>query len=786
MTFIKESIILFLLIGFQTCFSQNDCINAIVSCGNTSFNNLSVQGAGVQEVTGANSCASGENNSLWVKVTIKTSGTLGFLITPESTFLSADFDFFVFGPEVSCQSLGTAIRCSTTNPIASGSNSNLTGMVETESDWSEGPSENGNNFVQWLDVLVGETYYIAIDRALGNGNFSFEWIGTATFSEPPTINGSLNGALDLELCDSDAVPDDSTEFDLTQSGNAAIGSQNNITASYYLTENDATIRSNVIPNPTTFRNTTNYQTIFIRLENDLSGCFTIASFTLTVIPLNFPDLIDLEACDEDNDGFTVFNLTGIRNQLNTDPNNIISFHQTNNDNISLPDIYTNQTAFVGELLWAKIYNPVKGCTVYKSFNIILNSAPIVIPSQITQCDFEIFPDGLTTFNLSQANSVLTNGDSSLLTQFYLNPNDALNAQNEQNSLFNNTSNPQTLTAKIINPSTGCYSLTQLTLNVNLNPTTTVTLQNCDDQIEDGVTTFNLAAAGFETNGNTVGYYYNTNDALLEQNPITSNQFTGQDIYARVENGNDCIGIHIIRLEVFSIPQATIDIDGILCENLSNHSVTLNTMVDNPANYNFYWLPNGETTQNITVTQPGDYTVTVTDALTTCAKTVTAHVDASEAPIIETLEVIDLVQINSVTVNVNGSGDYWYSLDDGIYQQSNFFDQVFPGQHIVSIEDRNGCGMVYLTVFVLGVPPYFTPNGDGHQDSWQIKGLDTSTMSNTKIYVFNRYGKLLKQIGSLGEGWDGIYNGQQLPADDYWYSIEFEDGRSTKGHFTLKR
>jgi gliding motility-associated-like protein len=409
----------------------------------------------------------------------------------------------------------------------------------------------------------------------------------------------------------------------------------------------------------------------------------------------------------------------------------------------------------------------------------------VVPAQITQCDFEIFPDGITTFNLSQANSDLTNGDSSLITKFYLNQTDAINNQNPLNTTFSNTTNPQTLTVSVTNPSTGCYSLTQLTLNVSLNPTTTVTLRSCDDNAEDGIATFNLADAGFETNGNTVAYYLNLNDALMEQNPINSNQFSDGNIYARVENGNDCIGIHIIRLEVSGIPQASIDVQGILCANLPNHPVTLHTVIGNPMNYDFYWSPSGATTQNITVFQPGDYSVAVTDVVSSCVKTFTVHLDASQAPIVETIEVNDLVQVNSVNILVTGNGDYWYSLDNGTYQQSNFFSPVIPGPHIVSIQDMNGCGIVHQTVYVLGIPYYFTPNGDGYQDYWQIKGLDMNVNRNSKIYIFNRYGKLLTQFGPDGV-WDGTYNGKQMPADDYWYSIQFEDGRNAKGHFAIKR
>jgi gliding motility-associated-like protein len=61
--------------------------------------------------------------------------------------------------------------------------------------------------------------------------------------------------------------------------------------------------------------------------------------------------------------------------------------------------------------------------------------------------------------------------------------------------------------------------------------------------------------------------------------------------------------------------------------------------------------------------------------------------------------------------------------------------------------------------------------------------------NAVIYIFDRYGKLLKQISPSGQGWDGTYRGQPLPASDYWFTIEYEELSTTKvfrKHFTLKR
>ena len=110
----------------------------------------------------------------------------------------------------------------------------------------------------------------------------------------------------------------------------------------------------------------------------------------------------------------------------------------------------------------------------------------------------------------------------------------------------------------------------------------------------------------------------------------------------------------------------------------------------------------------------------------------------------------------------------------------------PGIHIVYVKDTNGCGTVSKEIYVLGTPKFFTPNGDGIHDYWNVQGISTASNANTVIYIFNRFGKLLKQVTPLGNGWDGTFNGIQMPADDYWFTVKFENGRTTKGHFALKR
>ena len=122
-----NAIILFLFSGF--IFSQtlpNDCGGYIQVCGNYDIQ-MDVSGPGMQEIAW-NVCESWEHNSLWLHFTVEQSGTLGFTLIPESRSIHEDYDFWIFGPDVNCGALGTAIRCSTTNPAAAGQANNHTGF----------------------------------------------------------------------------------------------------------------------------------------------------------------------------------------------------------------------------------------------------------------------------------------------------------------------------------------------------------------------------------------------------------------------------------------------------------------------------------------------------------------------------------------------------------------------------------------------------------------------------------------------------------------------------------
>lgn len=95
--------------------------------------------------------------------------------------------------------------------------------------------------------------------------------------------------------------------------------------------------------------------------------------------------------------------------------------------------------------------------------------------------------------------------------------------------------------------------------------------------------------------------------------------------------------------------------------------------------------------------------------------------------------------------------------------------------LVTSESNEGCVKVRATVFV---PNAFTPNHDGRNDVFQIKGL---YISNFDLKIYNRWGQFLFETKSLDEGWDGTYNGQKCPMDVYLWTLNL-NGVDKTSHF----
>jgi gliding motility-associated-like protein len=238
----------------------------------------------------------------------------------------------------------------------------------------------------------------------------------------------------------------------------------------------------------------------------------------------------------------------------------------------------------------------------------------------------------------------------------------------------------------------------------------------------------------------------------------------------------------LTLELVSKPIIPINDMAPICEG---SSITLN----GGNNYDSYTWSTGETSQIITITQPGNYSVIVTEnhGTTTCTSTKNFTVTNSNIATIQEIISSDWTDNNntiSVLLHNNSQGDYEYSLNGIDFQESNIFNNLEAGEYTVFVRDKNGCGMVSEELYLLMYPKFFTPNGDGYNDYWKIKFSENEP--NSTIKIFDRYGKFLKQLGTSSIGWDGKYLSNDLPSSDYWFVVTRENGKEYKGHFSLKR
>ncbi len=284
-------------------------------------------------------------------------------------------------------------------------------------------------------------------------------------------------------------------------------------------------------------------------------------------------------------------------------------------------------------------------------------------------------------------------------------------------------------------------------------------------------------------------YFNTQNGAnifdysdLINNYTTYNITNNATIYVRVTSINNCYKVIKLNINLIKSPLIT-DVNETypLCVN---NSISLNAGV-----FDSYLWSTGQTTQSITINQAGNYTVTVFENHANglvCSSIKTFNVFLSNTATISQIETVDWTENqNTITVYLNSSsiGDYEYSIDGVNYQDSNVFSNLYGGIYFVYVRDKNGCGVIFDEVFLLNYPKFFTPNGDGYNDTWSVNFSYFEKGISTQIY--DRYGKLIKVL-NYKETWDGKYNGSMLPSDDYWFVVNRTNGKVYKGHFAMKR
>ncbi|WP_460218351.1 T9SS type B sorting domain-containing protein [Psychroserpens sp. MEBiC05023] len=650
----------------------------------------------------------------------------------------------------------------------------------------------------------------------------------------------------LELCD-DEIADEITVFDLSVKDNEITGGEASWSVSYYETQADADAQMNAV-DAESYTNTSvggapaNPQTLYVVVTDTDTGCTDQVTLTIRVLPNPTPTTVlpELILCDDINPGDMeeVFDLT--TNEvllLNGEVGVTPTYHETEEDAedgvnaIADPTMYTNTST--PQEIYVRVTNDITGCYTIVSFTLIVNPLPdVVAVTDFIAC--ELNNDGFYDFDLTMKDAEVLNGqDPALFTvSYHATQADADDLMNALVSPYTNVTNPQQIFVAITNNDTGC-SISTPSFNVEVQEAAeansdmeAIVYEICDDQMDDDNDPTNNSAQFDLTTQNDfildgqdpanyiVSYYASEADAELGVNPLPflyENLVNPQVIWARVDNdtpdgaGMDtsiCYAVASLTLQVNPLPVFDLEDSYILCVDTNGTEVLNDLILDtglSTPTYSFTWFLNGTEITGATQgsympSEGGTYSVTVVDVSsspnTMCESSDSTEVIESDPPEVTATVTTDaFADTHVIEVSVEGVGDYEYSLDDGPWQDENIFVDVSIGDHVVTARDKNGCGEASDTVTVMDYPKFFTPNGDGYHDTWNISAINSQP--SAKIYIFDRYGKLLKQLSPTGAGWDGTYQGNLMPTSDYWFVVEYNepntgDRKEFKAHFTLKR
>ncbi|TXD81861.1 T9SS type B sorting domain-containing protein [Subsaximicrobium wynnwilliamsii] len=644
-----------------------------------------------------------------------------------------------------------------------------------------------DKFSAYTSISIPQTIYVRVESITDVTCF-----GTSEFDLAIGFLPNFNEPTDLFICD-DISNDGITSIDLNDKLiEITSGITDDLNIAFYESKADAINQVNQLPLNYTTSN--NPQQVFARIDEGES-CFSLVDILVNVIPV--PSLnpsYELVQCDVDYDGLVNWDITSVVTQItevrfsDVDITYHLSLEGAETDTQIIPTATDFDNTVNPQTIYLKVNNILSNCAAIVPVALIANGPPAL--SAIDTVEICSNDEGST--QLSSFNQQLLEQTANVLVSYYASESDAINQINVLDDTYFYASNNDTLFARVQFSTTQCLFIKEFNLKVNPTPIASppMDLEACDDDY-DGLLAFDLnqqnaSILGSANPSDFFIYYYN--DLVFAQegfDPITYVSYAASNnetLYARLEHKfTGCYDITSFTVFVNPLPVVNID-DQILCLETSPLLVSANTNIPGDS---YLWSTTA-TTPEIEISSIGNYSVTVTSALG-CATTRSFEVTESEIASIEFTEVINFDDPNNVTVTVTGSGDYLYQLDNLPPQQFNVFQNVPLGYHTITIIDQNGCGEVSREIVVMDTPKFMTPNGDTYFDTWHITGVEN--LPGTIINIYDRYGKLLKQLSAFSRGWDGTYNGQAMPASDYWYVAKVRQGDQVfelKGHFTLRR
>jgi gliding motility-associated-like protein len=464
----KKTLLLLFLALSQTFFSQADCSTALTVCGNSNIT-YSPSGIGAVNESLGGCLITGEHNSIWYKITIATGGTLTFDLTPSDP--NADYDWAVYGPNVTCGSLGPAIRCNAATVVGVGAATglNMTSTIISAAGGSLTP------YCKYLDVLPGQTYYLYIDNWVDVFNptmapFSLTWGGTATLASPftnPNIQTqpftapgvpAANPADPREII----VCEDPMIFNFNTLSAGILNGNANFVISYHTSQNDALSGANPILAPQTVNTTSTYY-YSIHYEdpanpnNPINSCRQVGSFKFKHGNISGTNVI-LQSCNNNNAGVGIFDLTSAA--VFADPTAVKKYYNSMGDlNAGINEI-TNPAAFVSAegTVYVKITSQF-GCMAIAEISLKFYPVVIVNDATLRSCFIETKPS-TGSFNLTLAQVTTQTGTK----KYYPSLADAENGTNEILTPITYIAPNGAVFIKVINGN-GCFAIAKVTLVV---------------------------------------------------------------------------------------------------------------------------------------------------------------------------------------------------------------------------------------------------------------------------------------------------------------------------------